>query len=293
MLSPELLRAPSSLGAVPRTTAGRSYEFGADRGPALPEGVSGRPAARSASHVWIEGLELETVLDEMNDEELKKITWLEGPPKVGRGRNAPATMSVTIEERVTLCRLLGVGASRCVYAVGARYAIKYEYGDPIGRSSNIREADLAKQYPAMLPWTLTLANGCLLVRQAAYTVEHLVEDISKYAEEPGDGSGLGKLCDLVKGVLQWAVWLVGFATENCLHLDDSSPRNAGYELTVAKWKVIDAGCYRVAKCPRHVKSVWDGSRNGMHRFKGKYSWQAEIFGVARFGDGEVRVEPFG
>ena len=92
--------------------------------PALPEGVSGRPAARSAScGVWIEGPELETVLDEMNDEELKNITWLEGQPKIGRGRNAPATMSVTVEERVTLCWLLGVGASRCVYAVGARYAI--------------------------------------------------------------------------------------------------------------------------------------------------------------------------
>ena len=109
-------------------------------------------------------------------------------------------MSVAIADKVTLCKLLGVGASRCVYALGDRYALKYEYGDPIGRSSNKKEAYLAERFPVMLPWTSALDNGSLLVRQAAYTIEHLIRDVSEYAKAPGDGADFRKFCDLVKGV---------------------------------------------------------------------------------------------
>ena len=76
---------------------------------------------------------------------------------------------------------------------------------------------------------------------------------------------------MVKGVLQWAVWLVGFATENGLRLKDASPRNAGYDPVEAKWKVIDAGCYKVASTGCSVESVWLSFRDGMYRFKGKYA----------------------
>ena len=54
-------------------------------------------------------------------------------------------------------------------------------------------------------------------------------------------------------------------------MDDSSPRNAGYDPHEAKWKVIDAGCYKVARGVRPLASVWEGFRNGMHRFNGTYS----------------------
>ena len=147
-----------------------------------------------------------------------------------RNRSAPDTATVAVaQDKITLCKLLGVGACRCVYAVGARYAIKYEYGDPVGRGSNIKEASLAAQFPVMLPWTFELNDGCLLVRQAAYTVEHLIRDVSDYAKAPGDGADFGKFCGLIKGVLEWAVWLVEFATKNGLRLNDASPRNTGYD----------------------------------------------------------------
>ena len=35
--------------------------------------------------------------------------------------------------------------------------------------------------------------------------------------------------------------------------------------------MIDAGCYKVASTGCSVESVWLGFRNGMYRFKGKYS----------------------
>ena len=107
----------------------------------------------------------------------------------------------------------------------------------------------------MLPWTSALDNGSLLVRQAAYTIEHLIRDVSEYAKAPGDGADFRKFCDLVKGVLQWAVWLVGYATEHGLRLNDASPRNAGYEPVEGKWKVIDAGCYKVASARLPQRNV--------------------------------------
>ena len=92
---------------------------------------------RSATRWRIGGAELEALLDSMNSEQLKKITWLDKPPEVARGRCAPDTTSVAVAvDKITLCKLLGVGASRCVYDLEARYALKYEYGDPIGRGSN-------------------------------------------------------------------------------------------------------------------------------------------------------------
>jgi hypothetical protein len=76
---------------------------------------------------------------------------------------------------------------------------------------------------------------------------------------------------LVKGVLEWAVWLVEFATKNGLRLNDASPRNAGYDPVEAKWKVIDAGCYKVANTTCLVESAWANFRDGMYRFKGKHA----------------------
>ncbi len=65
--------------------------------------------------------------------------------------------------------------------------------------------------------------------------------------------------------------MVGFATENGLRLNDASPRNTGYDPVEAKWKVIDAGCDKVANTGCSVESVWASFRDGMYRFKRKYA----------------------
>ena len=129
-----------------------------------------------------------------------------------------------------------MGASRCVYAVGSRYAIKYEYeyGHPDERYSNKKEAYLTGKFPQMLPWTIEVTSGSLLVRQAAYTVEDLVQDISENREHQSGDSRYERLYALVRGVLEWAAWIVEFAAEHGLHLDDSSPPNAGYDPHEAK-----------------------------------------------------------
>ena len=105
------------------------------------------------------------------------------PPSVGRGRDAAPTAIILVDQKVVLCKLLGIGASRVVYAVGTHYAIKYEYGDPLNRGANRKEASVALEFPTMLPWTLAMNNGCLLVRQAPYTLEHLIRDVSDFSIE--------------------------------------------------------------------------------------------------------------
>ncbi len=121
-----------------------------------------------------------------------------------------------------------------------------------------------------VPWILEVADGSLLAREAAYTMEHLVEDISVKIDHPGGDNRNERLFTLVRGVLAWAAWLIKFGTEHGLHLDDASPRNSGFEPQEAKWKLIDAGCYKLANGPRAMVSVWDGFRNCLHRFKGSY-----------------------
>ena len=142
-----------------------------------------RSAPSEASAGWLTGDVLEDTLDILTPEKMKEITWLLQPPVVARGRNAPSTAVVIVDRKAVLCKLLGIGASRVVYSVGNRYAIKYEYGDPEGNGSNKKEASIALQFPQMLPWTIMLDNGCLLVRQAPYTLEHLMGDVSEFSSE--------------------------------------------------------------------------------------------------------------
>ena len=116
--------------------------------------------------------------------------------------------------------MLGVGASRVVYALGTHHAIKYEYGDPLNCGANRKEASIAREFPSMLPWTLAMNNGCLLVRQAPYTLEHLIRDVSDFSIElakmgecwpPSVKEQFLNYCRLLKGSVEWAVWLVDFA----------------------------------------------------------------------------------
>ena len=95
----------------------------------------------------------------------------------------PSLRRVLLAQKAVLCKLLGVGASRVVYALGTDFAIKYEYAEPMSRVSNRKEARIARDFPSMLPWTLELDNGCLLVRQAPYTWEHLMCDVSNLSTE--------------------------------------------------------------------------------------------------------------
>ena len=99
---------------------------------------SAAPAAALQSE-WTKGEELEATLSSMSLEELKKFAWLVSPPMVARGRVAPETVVLVVAGRAMLCPLLGASASRCVYAVGSKFAIKYEYVDPVARWSNKKE----------------------------------------------------------------------------------------------------------------------------------------------------------
>ncbi len=124
-----------------------------------------RSAPSAAGSEWMKGDVLEDTLDNQTPEKLKEITWLGQPPVVGRCRDAAPTAFVLVDQKAVLCNLLGVCASRVVYAVGTHYAIKYEYGDPLNCGANKKEASVALEFPTMLPWTLAMNNGCLLVRQ--------------------------------------------------------------------------------------------------------------------------------
>ncbi len=70
------------------------------------------------------------------------------------------------------------------------------------RFSNRKEAYLAEKFPQMLPWTIEVTGGSMLVRQAAYTVEHLVQDISENREHQSGDSRYERLYALVRGVLE-------------------------------------------------------------------------------------------
>ena len=77
---------------------------------------------------------------------------------------------------------------------------------------------------------------------------------------------------LLKGSVEWAVWLVDFAVLNGVRLNDASPRNTGFEPVEGKWKVIDAGCYKIAGPGQGItiESTWQILRNALYRFKGQY-----------------------
>ena len=197
-----------------------------------------RSAPSAANSGWIDGDVLEDMLDIQTPEKMKEIAWLTQPPVVGRSRDASPTAIVIVDQKAVLCKLLGIGASRVVYSVGRRYAIKYEYGDPEGHGSNKKEASIALQFPQMLPWTIRLSNGCLLARQAPYTLEHLISDVSDFSvalSKMGEGSPPStkeqfmNYRRLLKGAVEWAVWLVDFAVLNGVRLKDASPRNTGFE----------------------------------------------------------------
>ncbi len=144
------------------------------------EASSGCNSDRSG---WLSGTILEDTLDILTAEKMREITWLNDPPVVARGRNATGSAVVIADQKAVLCKLLGIGASRVVYSVGDRFAVKYEYGDPEGNGSNKKEASIALRFPKMLPWTLMLSTGCLLFCQAPYTLEHLISDVSEFSFE--------------------------------------------------------------------------------------------------------------
>ena len=78
---------------------------------------------------------------------------------------------------------------------------------------------------------------------------------------------------LLKGVVEWAAWLTDFAVLHGVRLNDASPRNTGYDKQDGKWKVIDAGCYKIVGRDQGVtiESTWKILRNALYRFKAHYS----------------------
>ena len=85
----------------------------------------------------------ENILSNQTPEQLQKIGWMSKPPDVGRRRAAEPTTVVVVAQKAVLCKLLGVGASRVVYALGTDFAIKYEYADPMGRVQSEGSEDRA------------------------------------------------------------------------------------------------------------------------------------------------------
>ena len=206
-----------------------------------------------------------------------------------------------VAQKAVLCKLLGVCASRVVYALGTDFAIKYEYAEPMSRVSNRKEARIARDFQSMLPWTFELDNGCLLVRQAPYTLEHLMGDFSNLSAELaklGDQWASSPLmdqflnfCSLLKGAMEWAVWLVDFAVMQGVRLKDASPCNAGYDVHDKRWKVIDAGCFTVVARPRDHDCLdlgdFEVSPFSVQRAVRLYS---SFHGLARCHDGRVRQD---
>ncbi len=84
---------------------------------------------------------------------------------------------MAIKDWAIVCPHLGIGAYRCVWAVGYRLAFKYEYAHPVERYSNKKEVQLAGEHPEMLALTLETVDGRLLAHHAADTIEHLMEDM--------------------------------------------------------------------------------------------------------------------
>ena len=83
-----------------------AVEFLAPARPGSGSPRDGKPAAKFATRCWIGGSELEKLLDSLNAEQLKRITWIDKPPVVGRGRCAPDTASVAVaEDKIILCKL--------------------------------------------------------------------------------------------------------------------------------------------------------------------------------------------
>ena len=86
-----------------------AVEFLAPARPGSGSPRDGKPAAKFATRCWVGGSELEKLLDSLNAEQLKRITWLEKPPVVARVRCAPDTTSVAVAED----HLVQAVGSRC------------------------------------------------------------------------------------------------------------------------------------------------------------------------------------
>ncbi len=113
---------------------------------------------------------------------------------------------MAIEGRAIVCPHLGTGARRCLWAVGSKHAFKHEYAHPLDRYSNKKEAQLAGDHPDLLPRMVDTVDGSLLACQAPYTIEHLIEDLSR---SPVHGHVLG----LLRCLLSWVQWVVPYAAK--------------------------------------------------------------------------------
>ena len=85
----------------------------------------------------------------MTREDMLRITWL-GMTRQLKKANIPPQATLHINDRVAMCPLLGVGMSRCVYALGKHYVYKYEYANEKPYSNN-KELLFSEEYPEMRP----------------------------------------------------------------------------------------------------------------------------------------------
>ncbi len=152
-------------------------------------------------------------------------------------------------------------------AIGLQLGLQVRVCLPEGAVFQQQGADVLSgsvEHPDLVPKMVQTKDGCLVARQAAYTVEHLVKDLSTEPVHPN-------VPGLLESFVTWVQKIITYSSAHGIKLDDGMPRNIGYDPVEFCWRAIDAGCFKIALGARTPKSVWTGLRKGLGRFHEKFS----------------------
>ena len=122
-----------------------------------------------------------------------------GPqPKRCSRHHEPAAIVLKIKDEAVSCRFLGRGISRYVWEISKKYVFKYEYHREAGRSVvNDKELDFARLHPDFHANMFQTAEGSLIAESAAFTVGHLMRDLTTGLADSARGPVLELSCEFL------------------------------------------------------------------------------------------------
>ena len=180
-----------------------------------------------------------------------------GPqPKKCSKHDEPAAIVLKIKDANVSCRFLGRGISRYVWEISKKYVFKYDHYQAEIRARrsvvNDKELEFARLHPDFHANMFQTAKGSLIAESAAYTVGHLMRDLTAGLADSADGRVLELACEF----LNWLAKLIVYSSRNWFRLNDLNLGNIGYSPERRSWVLIDSGSCRTAGGPLTGDSQW-------------------------------------
>ena len=165
-------------------------------------------------------------------------------PQKCSSKHEPAAIFLKIKDATVSCRFLGRGMPRYVWEINKSYVFKYEFHRGAGRSVvNDKELEFARLHPDFHANMFQTAEGALIAESAAYTVGHLMRDLTAGLADLADGRVLELACEF----LNWLAKLIVYSSLNWLRLRDLNLGNIGYSTERKSWVLIDSGCCQTSR----------------------------------------------